>query len=305
MASSPTREFPHLRILASAGSGKTYALTTRYMRLFAKQRPVHSILASTFTRAAAGHIRDDVLNTLAQAASDPKKRKDFNERLDIGEFSEKDIIKLLRKLTQSLHSLQIRTLDSFFGSVVRCFSLELGVPLASDIVDEHRIAKLRAEAIRLMLDERQPQDLINLLRAITQGNSDRSVMRSIDSVVDELYEVYCQADPKAWECVPQLKGRLSQVKLTEAIDDLANCELPTDKKQLCTAWISDIAKSRNQDWFGLIKAGLAIKIISGENMYRKYEFEPELIAAYKPIVDHAKAVLVGRLRDHHRNTRFA
>lgn len=303
MANSRTREFPHLRILASAGSGKTYALTTRYMRLFAKQRPAHSILASTFTRAAAGHIRDDVLNALAQAASDPEKRKEFNERLKIGELSEKDIIKLLRKLTQSLHSLQIRTLDSFFGSVVRSFSLELGVPLASDIVDEHRIAKLRAEAIRLMLDEHRPQDLVDLLRAITQGNSDRSVMRSIDNVVHELYEVFCQADSKAWECVPQLKGKLSQAKLTEAIDDLAKCDVPTDKKQLCTAWLNDIAKSRNQDWFGLIKAGLAVKIISGENMYRKYEFEPELIAAYQPIVNHAKAVLVGRLRNHTMATR--
>ena len=98
MANSRTREFPHLRILASAGSGKTYALTTRYMRLFAKQRPAHSILASTFTRAAAGQIRDNVLKTLAQAASDPEKRKEFNERLKIGELSEKDIIKLLRKM---------------------------------------------------------------------------------------------------------------------------------------------------------------------------------------------------------------
>lgn len=296
MTSTPAREFPHLRILASAGSGKTYSLTTRYMSLFAQNRPAHTILASTFTRAAAGHIRDDVLRTLALAALNSEKRKEFNERLQCKELSEQDVIKLLRKLTQSLHSLQIRTLDSFFGSVVRSFSLELGVPLASDIVDEHRIAKFRAEAIRLMLDERNPQDLVDLLRAITKEKSDRSVMNAINIVVKNLYDIFCQADHKAWECVPVLKGKLSQVQLIEAINELENFDVPETPKSIFNTWIKDIAKARNQDWDNFFKTGLASKIVCGNTTYSRVEIEPDLIDAYQPIINHAKAVLIGRLR---------
>ncbi|MCH8822359.1 MAG: UvrD-helicase domain-containing protein [Planctomycetes bacterium] len=296
MPSAPARDFPHLRILASAGSGKTYSLTTRYMSLFAQNRPARTILASTFTRAAAGHISDDVLRTLALAALDPKKRKEFNERLQCKELSEQEVIKLLRKLTQSLHSLQIRTLDSFFGSVVRSFSLELGVPLASDIVDEHRIAKLRAEAIRLMLDERKPQDLVDLLRAITQGNSDRSVMNAINTIVKHLYDTYCQADTKAWECVPILKGELSQDQLMEAIDELASCDVPAIPKSIFNTWVKDILKARKQDWNSFFKTGLASKIVCGSSKYGRVVIEPELIDAYQPIIAHAKAILINRLR---------
>ena len=63
---------------ASAGSGKTYALTTEYLRLLrarhaapgeAGLRP-EALLAATFTRKAAGEIADRMLSRLAAAALD-------------------------------------------------------------------------------------------------------------------------------------------------------------------------------------------------------------------------------------------
>ena len=61
-------------VRASAGTGKTYRLTARLMRILLQGAPPESILATTFTRKAAGEILDRVLLTLAQASneSDPK-----------------------------------------------------------------------------------------------------------------------------------------------------------------------------------------------------------------------------------------
>ena len=42
---------PHRRILASAGTGKTYQLTSRYLQLVLEGADPRTILATTFTRA--------------------------------------------------------------------------------------------------------------------------------------------------------------------------------------------------------------------------------------------------------------
>ena len=54
-------------ILASAGSGKTYQLTNRYVRLLALGVAPESIVALTFTRKAAGEFLDAILQKLQVA----------------------------------------------------------------------------------------------------------------------------------------------------------------------------------------------------------------------------------------------
>ena len=51
----------HVMILASAGSGKTYALTNRFVRLLANGAAPERIVALTFTRKAAGEFFDEIL----------------------------------------------------------------------------------------------------------------------------------------------------------------------------------------------------------------------------------------------------
>ena len=53
--------FPHVVIRASAGTGKTYQLSNRYIGLAASGTAAEQILAATFARKAAGEILDRVL----------------------------------------------------------------------------------------------------------------------------------------------------------------------------------------------------------------------------------------------------
>ena len=48
-------------ILASAGAGKTYQLTDRYVGLMARGVDPERIIALTFTRKAAGEFFDSIL----------------------------------------------------------------------------------------------------------------------------------------------------------------------------------------------------------------------------------------------------
>jgi ATP-dependent helicase/nuclease subunit A len=51
----------HVMIRASAGTGKTFQLSNRFLRLLLSGVPVDQILATTFTRKAAGEILDRVI----------------------------------------------------------------------------------------------------------------------------------------------------------------------------------------------------------------------------------------------------
>ncbi|MHC4590468.1 MAG: UvrD-helicase domain-containing protein, partial [Planctomycetota bacterium] len=92
----------HTFLLASAGSGKTWQLTSRYLQLIAAGAPPASILASTFTRAAAGEIRDRILVRLASAALDDEARAELAGALDAPELTREQVLSLLADVARSL-----------------------------------------------------------------------------------------------------------------------------------------------------------------------------------------------------------
>ncbi|MEZ6105128.1 MAG: UvrD-helicase domain-containing protein [Pirellulaceae bacterium] len=140
-------------IRASAGTGKTFQLSNRYLRLLlAGQRP-DSILASTFTRKAAGEILERVIQRLARAAASSAEATDLAGHLDAQQVERPEFARLLRDLLRRLDRCRISTLDSYYGQLARTYCLELGLPPAWSILDEAKIAEFRSEAIRRTLAE--------------------------------------------------------------------------------------------------------------------------------------------------------
>lgn len=62
----------NILISASAGTGKTYQLSLRFLALLALNRGSHPerLIAVTFTRKAAGEFKDRILTDLAAGATD-------------------------------------------------------------------------------------------------------------------------------------------------------------------------------------------------------------------------------------------
>ncbi len=299
-----TRPLDHLLILASAGSGKTFQLTNRYLRLLVERvhaghSPPGSILASTFTRLAAGEIRDRVLGRLAKAAVSGEALEELrtmvHPAIDCDMASD-----LLGRLVRDLHCLQLRTLDSFFANVVQSFSLELGLPSGVRVVDEDEAAAMRREAIGLMLDETEAQRLVDVLRAMSEGRDSRGVMATIESAVDHLYELYCESSPGAWRRIaePTLASEDAMARATDELAELA-AELPDTR--MCKAACSDVDRIRAaghvdyDGWLAVIGKGLAGKLLSGETTYYKKPIPDDLAAAYEPVLQHAVNVMRSHL----------
>ncbi len=289
-----TTQMPHQRILASAGSGKTYQLVTRYLAIVDRIERPDGILASTFTRAAAGEIRERILMRLAEAVEDASKRVELAGQLARPRLTRDDALRRLTQLSRSIHRMNIRTLDSFFASVVRAFALELRVPPGAQVMDEVQTVAVRTEAIRRVLDEADGDDLVELLRLITQGQSERSVHRTLDSEVATLYEVFRESLPEAWETLRERPGRLDPPALVQAIQSLEAFE-PAGRG-FGKTHAADCARARVWDWDAFIEKGVSAKIARDEEMYGRQRIPDDMAAAYKPVVDHAVAELIHRAR---------
>ncbi|HAV43290.1 TPA: hypothetical protein DCX15_04670 [bacterium] len=118
-------EFPHIQVMsASAGAGKTHALSKRYIDFLLsstiKTSP-RNILAITFTNKAAMEMRSRVISDLKKIALGGSDRKEIAERC-------------LDELLDRFSDLKIQTIDSFLTSITISSALELGLPPYSEIV---------------------------------------------------------------------------------------------------------------------------------------------------------------------------
>ncbi|MFW6078642.1 MAG: UvrD-helicase domain-containing protein [Gemmatimonadota bacterium] len=191
---------PREIVLASAGAGKTFRISSRIIGLLAHGEPADAILASTFTRKAAGEILGRVLVRLARAALDPAAAEELatHAALDPGsppELGCDRCLELLGDLVRRLHRLHVSTLDAFFIRAARTFSHELGLPPAWTIEDGPRYERLRAEAVHETLRGADPGALIEIVRLANRGDATRSIHRGVFSDLDRLLDVLHQVDP--------------------------------------------------------------------------------------------------------------
>ena len=287
--------FPHVVIRASAGTGKTFQLSNRFLGLAAAGHSPDHILAATFARKAAGEILDRVLLRLAEAADDPEKLTALKLHLTLPRLDAPQCIALLRSLIDRLHRLQISTLDSFFIQMAGCFSLELGLPPGWRIVEPIEDKQIRHEAIQQLLHDHPLTDSSQLVRLLGKGDAMRSVTEEIADIVSQLYEVFREtaATPEVWQKLPHFK-ELDDAGLREAVAALES--LPQlDGKLLNKARASDLQKAAAGDWAGFISMGLASPLLAGGETYNRQQIPPEFVAAYRPLLDHARAVLVNQL----------
>lgn len=122
--------FPEVVVVeASAGSGKTYALTKRYLQLLInpytplKQIPLRNILAITFTNKATVEMKERIIGFLKQIAFDSfpsqEQKKDIYASLAVDEeFARQKALLVMDELIKHYDFFQVKTIDSFINAVL-------------------------------------------------------------------------------------------------------------------------------------------------------------------------------------------
>jgi len=148
----PELPLTHQLISASAGSGKTFTLVTRLIRLLASGVAPERILALTFSRAAAGEIFDALVKRLAEAAlTAGAAAREAALAPPLPGYEPQQFCALLRALLRQMHRSAIGTLDSFFIRIIGAFPYEFGLSGELTILENHDLRREKELLLREIL----------------------------------------------------------------------------------------------------------------------------------------------------------
>ncbi len=295
-------EFAHRVIRASAGSGKTYKLSERFLKLLLLGVPVDSILATTFSRKAAGEILNRILERLARGALSTDGASKLSNELykDNSRLTREQLRDLTVSVTRSLDRLRICTLDSFFNRIAKGFQFEIGLPPNWRIVEKVDDALLLRRAMQAAFALTSSRNAHELAKLLFKGESKRNVESRILEIAYSALAIFRASKEEAWnalgQCIPETKS------LEECVDALNAAELPKNKTKKKSddpldQYDSSFVKARkhliefleSNNWKDALGKGFCPKILDGSFFFSRKPIEGDLLEALKDVVAFVKA----------------
>ena len=190
-------------IMASAGTGKTYNLAMRYLRLMQEGASPASIVALTFSNKAAGEILDKIIDALLELIEeDGKIRNAVNDGHILPGYSPEDFKGILHSLLSCRERLQISTIDSFFMQILQAFPMECGIAGNISMIDEED-DRIRLQALLKLFASAAPEkrrELLEYLKEISFGNEGKSVKNLMVDFLRYTYPIYLDnPEPELWK----------------------------------------------------------------------------------------------------------
>ncbi|HJJ27726.1 MAG TPA: UvrD-helicase domain-containing protein [Methanocorpusculum sp.] len=126
-AQSEALDISHRRccVTASAGTGKTFVLTQRYLRHLKAGVSAGKILCLTFTEKAAAEMREKIEREVKKAIDDADIKMAAGEMPDLSDTEYRN----LQAALKDIHRCTISTFHGFCSSVLKEFPIESKTPL--------------------------------------------------------------------------------------------------------------------------------------------------------------------------------
>lgn len=292
-------------LLASAGTGKTYQLAGQFAALLVLGEAPERILATTFTRKAAGEILDRVLGKLADAAEDDERGRRAREHVAhvaaeleperaAGELTPAHCRAVLAGLLRAIGRFQVRTLDAFFVRIAGLFSDQLAIAPGWRITGQVEERALVLESVARLLEDEGLGDeqQFELVRALARTAGARKAAEAVAEVVEDADELGRRAESGAWRRVEPLP-RPDEGEVAAAIRTVVDLDLPTNDKgkvnghwrnahaPLC-ALLGDFREERDLAQLAdLLDKGLAKAALGAEPKFYNVDLPEHLVAALR------------------------
>ena len=187
---------PYIHALkASAGAGKTYQLTMRFLSLLSTMRPssesLRQIVAITFTNRAAAEMKDRVILTLKKIALHTEEGARLSEQTGL---PSSEAAAWLDVILHHFDDFHVRTIDSLIYTMVGALALEMGLP-----------PELEVDFDRNTVVDR----CVDRLLAATRWHNHNDDLRSL---FDNLLDTYLNIEEASSMWVePKIRARLKEL----------------------------------------------------------------------------------------------
>ena len=285
-------EARHRLFLASAGTGKTFQLTSHLLGLLFRGADPGRLLPTTFTRKAAGEILERVLERVVEAAESEAKRAELSRAVGL-DLDEAACRKLLVDLASKLDRCRVGPRDAFFVRLGQLFAFDLGLPPTWRIADPLEEARHKREAIARVLAEDNREELVELLRGLQRGGGGRSLVKAVERVVDEASAMYRESTPEAWTRL-EPPPAIEEEELAIAVRNLLAFQPPTNKGngEPKKHWVNNLAALAELleagDWKGLLKNNLVQKVLAGEDSFDRAPISDAFRDILSPLIEQAR-----------------
>jgi ATP-dependent exoDNAse (exonuclease V) beta subunit len=289
-------------IRASAGSGKTFQLAMSFIRILLAgelagepQNP-SAILATTFTRAAAGEILDRVLRLVAEAMLSQERRDFLSSQLG-HPLSVAHCGRLLSALTAHVDRLAISTMDAFFGQIAKAFSSDLGFAPDWTMAVNEAEADLLRRTLHALLNATDHRSLGAALWTFRRGVVS-SMLDALRDLAPEFSAAKQDGEVVA-EFTEPAPRRWSGAEITGASHVLAarTAWIPRNKsdRKPPKAWETALDKiaealQPGAEAIPLIEITLAQRILFGGD-FQRHPIPPELRDALRPLIERASEAM--------------
>ena len=212
----------HVVVEACAGAGKTWMLVSRILRALLEGAAPQEILAITFTKKAAGEMRQRLMEWLEDfvQADDARLRQELLMR-GVDAAHAPELIEPLRQLHRGLllqgRAVQIRTFHSWFAALLRNAPMamleDLGFPAAYELLEQDApaIAQLwRPFQARLLREPELRADYEAVIathgRSQTEKALEAALQRRVEFMLADALAVIERSVPPAAELYSEFAG---------------------------------------------------------------------------------------------------
>lgn len=220
----------HIWVSASAGTGKTTALTGRVLQLLLHGVRPSSILCLTYTNAAAGEMKERIMHRLGTWVTlDEAALREELQRIT-GQSSAAMLQRargLFFTLAEHAENLNIQTIHSFCQSVLRKFPIEAGISPYFSVMDDEKSKTLIDNAFHKLISNIQKPEHEKLrghMQALFSTISYQSFYEFIQQAINEsgLWQLWLDQPGGLQTCLHKLEEFLELPKLREQVNGLTN-----------------------------------------------------------------------------------
>ncbi|GAA6830576.1 RecB-like helicase [Helicobacter pylori] len=233
-----------MALKASAGSGKTFALSVRFLALLFKGANPSEILTLTFTKKATAEMKErilDYLKILQKENLEDEKEKEKSQNI-LKELEEKYrlnpsfVQNSAQKIYQRFLNAEIRisTIDAFFQSILRKFCWFVGLSANFEVNEDTKAHQQQLnESFLSALDNKQLEELsVFIAQCLSyDGYTSDSVLERLRFLKNKLYLFDPNKKKPAFDekgFLDKLRSLNRQIQNIETASDAAKTAIKCD-----------------------------------------------------------------------------